>query len=270
MNLKQICALTEKGEAAFRSLIKDTAGVADPAERKALAAAIVADRELCVPVEGAGFVDLDMKFATALEFAEHVHEAILPLGTSGIRDRGINLFLYCAFIDQLMKAKARLADSYFLDERAKGQSIAVIRNYRNAVFVFLSLYHLHRGDPAICPALLGQAPNELGNALEKIAQNNNVIGSAAILDLVVRMFFDPEKGGYRKAPRQKARKGKGKNAGKALQELSSILFSQCSRNYDIGRMTAQQMLSLVPGTIGLSGWKRYAEESFASDEAAAA
>lgn len=268
MNLKQICALTEKGEEAFRLLVKETATVTDPAERKAMAAAIIADPELCIAVEGAGFIDLDMKFGTALEFARHVHEAILPLGTAGIRNRGINLFLYCAYIDQLMKGRARLADSYFLDERAKGQAISIIRNYRNAAFVFLSLYHLHRDDPAICPVLLGQAPNELGNALEKIAQNNNVMGSSAILDLVVRMFFDPDKGGYRKAPSKKSRKGK--NAGKALQELSSILFSQCARNYDIGRMTAQQMLRLVPNTIGLSGWKRYAEASFASEEASAA
>jgi len=270
MNLKQISAITEKGEEAFRALVKETANVTDPAERKALAAAIIADPELCVPVEGASYIDLDLRFETALEFASHVHEAILPLGTSGIRNRGINLFLYCAYIDQLMKGRARLADSYFLDEKAKGQSVSVIRNYRNAVFVFLSLYHLHREDPVICPVLLGQAPNELGNALEKIAQNNNVMGSAAILDLVVRMFFDPQKGGYRKAPRQKSRKDKAKNAGKALQELSSILFSQCARNYDIGRMTALQMLRLVPNTIGLSGWKRYAEASFASEEASAA
>lgn len=267
MNLTQMGTLTSKGEDAFRELLLKMPNVANPAERRESALAIIADPELCTPVTEAGFIDLDKRFATALEFAEHVHEAIMPLGTSGIRNRGINLFLYCAFIDQLLKGRARVTDSYFLDEKVKGQSLAVIRNYRNAVFVFLNLYHRHHADAVVCPVLLGQAPSELGNALEKIAQNNNVFESAAILQLIVRMFFDIETGRYRKAPVNKGRKIKGNNAGRALKELSAILLTQCSRNYDISRMTVQEMLKLVPNTISLSGWKKYAEASFAMDEA---
>jgi hypothetical protein len=265
MNLKRIGSITPKGEEAFRLMMSDMATVAEPSERRERALGIITDPSLCTPVLDAGFIDVEAQFATTLEFTEHVYSAIEPLGTAAIRDRGINLFIYCAFIDQLMKARARVTDSYFLDEKVKGQALAVIRNYRNSVFVFLNLYNLHRDDDVICPVLLGKAPNELGNALEKLAQNNKAFVSRAVLRLVINMFFDVKKIAYRKRPPMKGN-AKTNSAGGALKELCSILFSQCSRNYDIARMEPKQMFDLVPNTVGLVGWKKYAKEAFTLEE----
>jgi len=262
MNLKRLGSITAKGEVAFRNLMTEMAVVSDPLERRERALAIISDPELCNPVPDAPFIDLDMRFASALEFAKHVYEAIAPLGTSGIRDRGINLFIFCAYIDQLAKGKARKLDNYFLDERSKGETI---RNYRNAVFVFLSLYHYHRKDALICPVLLRKPANELGNVLERIAQSQKLFASQEALRLVVFMFFDVEKMQQRKPPRTKRGKTESTDVAlaKALKELSSILFVQLTRTYEVSRMTAKQLFDSLHDTDGLGGWKRYAEAAFA-------
>jgi len=265
MNIVPVMEATDAGTEAFRAFITETHLVDDPKDRFERARAMLADPLLFRVVPGAGSIDLDARFDTAYDFVRHVAPAIDPLGQAGIRNKGINIFLYLAYVDQVVKAKSRVADSYFLDERTKGGTSS-LRNYRNSIYVHLSVYALHRDSELICRTLLGSAPGELNNACERVAQSSSIISSKGALELVILMFFDLEKGGNRRTPKTpKGSRVRNKNANNALKELSAIVFTQCARNYDIGRMSARQMFDLVPPTRGLAPWKKLAEPLFRED-----
>lgn len=269
MATTRIKEATEAGRDAVRAFLEETYAVEDRRARRARAMAMIEDPSLFREVPGAGEIDLDARFATALDFVRHVAPAIDPLGPAGIRNKGVILFLYMAYVDQLVKETARVVDTYFIDERSKGGT-SNIRNYRNAVFVHLWVFNLHRNNDMICGALLGSAPGVLNNACDRVAQSNVVIGSAAMLEVVIRMFFDPRKGGYRKLPKGGPRQKPKKNVQNAMKELAAIVFKQCALNYDIGRMSARQLFRLVPSTPGLKPYKKFAEESFADEGSARA
>lgn len=264
MTTVQIARINTEGRAAVRSLLEMTSKVTDPTERREAALSIIANPAYVETVPGAGFIDLDARFPTAYDYARYVHPLIAPLGESVFLDTGINLFLLLAHIDQHVQASAKVVDNYFVDERTKGGTGSK-RNYRNAIHVHLSLYHYHNENEPVCRTLLAGPPSEITMAEDRIAQRTAIMVSKGAIELIIAMFFDPATGRNRRTPApSKGSKTRNKNVNEALKELSVIVFGQCSRNYDVARMNAKQILSLVPDTRGLLPYKKHAKKWFAA------
>ncbi len=246
------------GRAAARDLLTSTTVVTDPKERLAAAHAIIANPGYVDAVPGLGEIDLNARFGSAWEFASYVHPLIAPVGDSVFLDTGINIFLLLAYIDQLVPASARKVDHYFVDERGQNGNGAK-RNYRNAIYVHLSLYHMHSHND-VCRIVLAGHPSEITMAEDQIAQRPAVKSATGAIEAIVALFFDPRTGKRRRTPtKAKGSSIPNKNVNDALKELSVIVFSQCARNYDITRMTGLQILSMVPDTPGLKPYKKHAK-----------
>lgn len=265
MRMTTLKRMTERGISAALEMLQETKTVADPAERVARALEILLDPKNyeVIEVEDA-VVDADAVFPTALDFVRHVHPALKKIGGAYLRDRGVNAFLVLLYIDQIVGPKARDVVDYVIKDKGS-KTAGRMRNYRNAVFVYLSLYDLHGDNPDVCRCLLNVPLNQLGNTMERLAQQNKVMSSTACLELVLSMFYHRATGKPRNRPRSTNNRRKVKSISHALQELSLIVFKQCARNYDISRMSAEQMFRLVPNTHGLLPWKKYAEEWFAAE-----
>jgi hypothetical protein len=267
--IKTIGSVNAAGIEAFKQLIAETRKVAATTERRAGADAILANPDYIEAVEGAGTIDTSARFETSFDLVEHIYDAIAVLGPASLKNRGIVVFLYLTYIDQLVDRSARNVIAYILDTKDKG-TIGVHRNYRNGVYAHLMLFHHYRHNARVCRALMRGKPNVLGNILEKIMQRPNIMAAEGSVELIVAMFVDPATGKNRRAP---SKKSGGKNANKALSELSVIVFGQYARNYDISRMTGLEMLALVPATKGLAPYKKHAVKWFEEkrkEEAAAA
>lgn len=265
MAMTMMKRMNEHGIVATIAMLKAMKIVADPAERIAAAQAILADPKNyeTLDVEGAE-IDPEARFSTALDFVRHVHPALKRTGPAYLRDRGLNAFLVLTYVDQIVGSKARDVIDYVVKDKGSKDG-GRMRNYRNAVFVFLTVYDRHGANEDVCRCLLEVPLNELKNTMERLAQQNKVMSSTACLELVLAMFYNRATGRPRRAPRSKSVRHKTKSISHALQELSLIVFKQCARNYDISRMTAEQMFRLVPNTHGLAPWKKYAEEWFAAE-----
>jgi hypothetical protein len=267
----QISRMTEAGKAAFRSLIESMSIVEDVSERVAPAFALISNPRFCEPVPGAGSIDLDARFATSLDFAQHVYPAMLAAGPSTLVDPGINLFLYLAYADQLLQKRARVIANYFLDDRTpekEGNGKAYLRNMRNTIYVHLTFYHFHHKNHRICSSLLSGRPCILANHEERISQRPQIVSSPGAIELVLAMFYNPKTGNLHRSPSAgRDPRSRVKDPNSALKELSVIVFGQCARNYDLSRMTAQQMFALVPDTKGLKPYKQHALRWFSADVA---
>jgi hypothetical protein len=259
--------MNERGIAATIAMITALKEVSNPLERRAEAQAILSDPRNfeTLDIEGAE-IDPDARFSTALDFVRHVLPALKKTGAAYLRDRGLNAFIVLIYVDQIIGLKARDPIDYVVKDKGSKDG-GRMRNYRNAVFVFLSLYDLHGDNADVCRCLLNVPLNQLGNTMERLAQQNKVMSSTACLELVLSMFYHRSTGKPRRAPRSKSVRYKTKSISHALQELSLIVFKQCALNYDISRMTAEQMFRLVPSTHGLAPWKKHAEEWFAAERA---
>jgi hypothetical protein len=254
------------GRAAARGLLTSTDVVSDPKERLEAARAIITNPDYVEAVPGLGDIDLDARFGTAWDFAEYIHPAIASVGDSVFLDTGINIFLLLAYVDQLVPAAARKVDHYFVDERGQTGNGAK-RNYRNAIYVHLSLFHMHSHND-VCRMLLAGHPSEITMAEDQIAQRPAVKSATGAIEAIVGMFFDPRTGKRRRTPaKAKGSSIPNKNVNDALKELSVIVFSQCARNYDITRMSGLQILAMVPDTPGLKPYKKHAKAWLTSREA---
>lgn len=264
MTLIQIARINAEGRAAVRSLLEMTSKVSDPSERREAAHSIMLNPAFVEVIPAAGLIDLDERFATAYDYASYIHPRIAPLGESALLDTGINLFLLLAHIDQHVAANAKVIDNYFVEERTNGGKGSK-RNYRNAIHVHLSLYRYHRDNEAVCRTLLAGLPSAITMAEDRIAQRTAIMVSPGAIELIIAMFFDPATGKNRRTPpTTKGSKFPNKNVNDGLKELSVIVFGQCARNYDVARMSAKQILALVPDTKGLLPYKKYAKKWFAA------
>lgn len=267
MTLVQMKRMTEQGIAASIAMLTTMKLVSHPSERIGPAQAILADPKNYEVVEAEGAqIDPGSRFETALDFVRHVHPALKLTGPAHLRDRGLNAFIVLTYVDQIVGIKARDPIDYVVKDKGSKDG-GRMRNYRNAPYVYLSLYDLHGDNPDVCRCLLNVPLNQLGNTMERLAQQNKVMSSTACLELVLSMFYHRATGRPRNRPRAASSRRKVKNISNALQELSLIVFKQCALNYDISRMTAEQMFRLVPNTHGLAPWKKHAEEWFAAERA---
>jgi hypothetical protein len=258
--------ISADGCAAVRELLTTSLVVSDPKERLEAAHAIIMNPAYVEAIPGLGDIDLDIRFDSAWDFAAYVHPRIVSAGDSVFLDTGVNIFLLLAYIDQLVPASARKVDHYFVDERGQNGNGAK-RNYRNALYVHLTLYHMHHHND-VCRILLSGHPSEITMAEDRIAQRPAVKAATGAIEAIVGMFFDPRTGKRRRTPaKAKGSSIPNKNVNDALKELSVIVFSQCARNYDIARMSGLQILAMVPDTPGLKPYKKHAKAWLTSREA---
>jgi hypothetical protein len=251
---------TDKGIAAMEALIKATSKVENPSDRLAARDALLADPELFQPHPAGILIDRAARFDTALGFCEAVSGPLSPLGVSVVNDRYVNAGLLAVYMDQLVGAKAKGVKSYFLGVRGNG----VVRNYRNGIWVFLRFYPEHLLHPGGVVTLLLEncLPHQIINPLEKLAQQPNIISASGALDIVGLGFLNQKGKFVRPSPKETG--GVRVKTEKALQELSTIFFTQAGKNYDIGSMTSAQLVTLMPDTPTLAYFKRRVKKALAA------
>ncbi|MCV9963686.1 hypothetical protein OIU34_17435 [Pararhizobium sp. BT-229] len=249
--------LNDAGMDAFRALLTEMKIVEAPSDRIERARAIIADPAFTEAAPGAGEVTLGLEFPTAKDHTAHVYNAIKDCGPGVVSDRGVIGFLYLAHIEQLIGLEARTLSAYDLGMKSEG-SVKISRNYRNHLWVRLTFHSLYGDDGFIMKALFGGKVHEHSDAADRMAQRPAAIGSKAYIMLNIAMFFERETGRLRKKPRTKGAKGKIKSAKEAMVEMS-VVFGQYARNYAVSRMSALQLLDIIPDTVGLRPYKQFAK-----------
>lgn len=259
-NMIPVPKLTLKGIQAAHAFIAVNRNVNDPMDRRIGADEILADPEFCGVAPGGGLIDASARFANAMEYIGAIHRATKHLGNLGILDTGVNAAILLLFIDQVIGKKSRKPDAYFVGNIVSDK----VRNYRNGIYVFSTVYEEHLKTPGTLPTtlLLTSPVNVLKGPIEKIAQDQNVLRSPGALDLLSLAFVNG-KGRWVRLDKKETG-GSDIDTQEAVQELFSSLFTQAAKNFDVAEMAAAQLIPLIPDTPTLLPFKRRAKKALAA------
>ena len=229
--------LNELGISEFRAFISSGGGGAIPT-------GLLTDEVYSEPTSFSGLLDKDKVFKTRLDFAEYVWATLEEdWDASYEHDSGFWSWIALAYLNQFIgkDGKLREAHHYIFDPR---YNVA----HRHCAATPVNLVRDHGIDRA--RVFLSDKIESMGDMVEQCVSRQYMMRSPVLVDVIYKLYRDPESGKAKsgsasKPAKKKNKTGKWSKAGAGSIRRLAIEVRRLLLTYNVEAMSADEVIGLL-------------------------